>query len=265
MDNQPNNLGEEPPMQQTPDMLNQQQPQQPQEPQPAQPQTPHDIDATPPERPPEGVPKKKKTGLIVLVVIIVLIILGIIVGTVHWFAVLRDVNEVLDEQNGTTQIVDEHGISNVDELMAAYETNSALNCNYVITMEGETFDVSEQANDGWQAHKITTIGIDSSTTTLVLDSDTVYSWGWTSGSKEFAIKMSWDKLVEIQDSELAEQFNTEQAITDSKDSISGLICYAIDPAEDFSVPTKEWTDVTAMLDALTSGSLETLFDEYSFE
>lgn len=256
MDNKPNlpepPATEEPPLQQTPDMANQQPPKIP------------EPESIPPERPAEEPPKKKKTWLIVLIIVAGVVVLSMIGGIIYWVAVLNTINDAIDEQAEITQMLNEQQIASVDELMEAYSAKSELNCSYAITMQDGTYDVSEQANAGWQAHKVITIGTDTMTTTLALSGDAVYSWGYTSGNEEYAIKMPWDKISELQDSALSNRFNTEQSIKEAKDSIGGLVCYAIDINADYSVPAKEWADASAMLNVLTNSSIEALINEYGY-
>lgn len=236
MDNQPNTprppMQEEPPLQQTPEMLNQQPPQPPvQEP-------------TPPEQASE--PSKKNKKWLIAVIIVAVIIIGLIIASiVYWATALNTLNDVLEEQDEITQMMDEYRIEDVDGLMYAYETKSALDCSYIITQDGESYDIIEQANEGWQSHKTTAVSVDGTATILMITGDAVYSWGYDIGGEEFANKISWEKFNESQGSELLKQFDAEQAIIDAKDTITSLVCYATDSGADYSIPEREWVDVSS--------------------
>ncbi|MDL2328045.1 hypothetical protein LJC64_05305 [Ruminococcaceae bacterium OttesenSCG-928-A11] len=238
---------EEPPLQQTPDMLNQQpaQPQQLQQPQPlpSQPQQPiqtQNIDPTPPERPPEINPSNKKTGLIVLIAIVALLVTAIIIGAIYWFSVLNEANKAIDDQNGSGQTTD--SIISVDGLMSAYESKKELNCNYNIDIDGKVYEVSEQADSDWNSHRITVIGDDSVNTTLMINEDAVYSWGYVTGGDEFAVKMPWGSYQTAQTNDLPDTIYTERFIIDNKNVLYNLVCSAIDDGVDYQIPERDWVN-----------------------
>lgn len=235
MDNKPNlpepPATEEPPLQQTPNMANQ----------PLPPSKPPIQEPTPPPQPIQEPPKKRK-WIIALVIIVVLAVVLIVSGIIYWFTVMNTINHI-DEQEETAQMMEEHRINNVDELVYAYETKRPLDCSYSVVLDGDAYDINEQANSGWLSHKFIAIGNDSATTILTIEGDAVYSWGYTHDGEEFALRMSWEKLIENISSEEAKQFNTEEAIVGAKDSIQSLSCLAIDSNADYSIPERDWLSV----------------------
>lgn len=256
MDKQPilpeSPTAEEPPLQQTPEMLNQQpqqeqqpvqpqeQPLQPQE-QPLQPQDPHHVDPTPPERPPEMVPERK-TGLIILISIIALVVIAIVAGAIYWFTVLGDVNRTIDEQGDGSENVSTY-ITNEYELIAAYDAETRLDCSYNIDMDGGSYEVSEQADSGWRYHKITIVGDESVVTTLEVKDDAVYTWGYLTAGDEFAFKMPWNEYTKTKNSDLSDSFITDSQIIENRDSLTNLVCLIESENEDYKIPERDWVNV----------------------
>lgn len=241
---------EEPPLQQISEILNADQvkpqqtsqPTQSQQPQPVQKEqgheprkTPLEMEPTPPERPPQDPPKKKKTWII-LVIVAVLVIAAMTVSFLKW----RSVNDAIDNQN---EIIETHFDGTVDDLMMLYKNKNELNCNYRIAINGEMHDVSEYADDGWKSHKVTIVGNNNLTTTLMLENDAVYLWGYESGSEEFAYKVPWDKYSNIESSKIPQLSYSEKVINDSVDSIEGVTCSTEGMQADYSVPIIEWVEV----------------------
>lgn len=243
MENKPNLpdpiTPEEPPLQQTPDMLN---------------QKPTQEYKMPEERTLEKENQqvmqakrsdfsKRKTWIIVVMIIAGLVIASVIAGLVYWTTVLTPINDAIEEQNTLSQTMDSHRIEDTDELVSAYQSESALDCSYSVAIDGEIFDIIEEADNSWKAHKVTAISDDTMMTVLAIKNDAAYLWGYTAGGEDLAVKASWDNFLSNQPASSFWLFDATRLITDAKDTIQNLSCVAINPEADFTLPAKSWTDL----------------------
>lgn len=242
MDNRPNlpepPATEEPPLQQTPDMLNQAANHSSKPPEPMS----EPIQIKQPE--PAAKPLfRKKWPIVLLIIVAAMVVVSIVAGIVYWVTVLSPIDNILDEQNEHSQMMEQYRIETVDELMEAYQSKSALDCNFSVTLGDESFDINEQADSGWQYHKTTAVGNDSTAIVLAINGDMIYTWGYSFDGEEYANRILWDQLVEVQDDEVNRWLNSSLIIEDAKNSITGLVCVATSAGADFSIPEKTWVDV----------------------
>ena len=123
--------------------------------------------------------------------------------------------------------------STVAELQKAITNKEAINCK--ITNDSEEGEMNIQANDGWTKFKMSGNTEGTEVNTLMIEGDAGYMW--TDG---MAIKNKYNSTA-------MDEF-TEEMGGESEDE-EGIVVKCSNPSgNDFSVPDKDWMDLSAFGD-----------------